>query len=152
MVLYCLRREEARELGLPNSIGNFNEMFEMMEEMISTRRLRKSDIGSAGKMSNDEKKISFLNKYFVFKKIRDVDANQVSRILTGQSEAIEISDVQESIRLQKAAVGNLSKTKKVKKLNRKLKLKQTKVASDTVDKSSKKKTHLKIKKGVKIKN
>ena len=144
-------REEARELGLPNSIGNFNEMFEMMEEMISTRRLRKSDIGSAGKMSNDEKKISFLNKYFVFKKIRDVDANQVSRILTGQSEAIEISDVQESIRLQKAAVGNLSKTKKVKKLNRKLKLKQTKVASDTVDKSSKKKPTLKLKKGLKLK-
>lgn len=38
-------------------------------------------------MTPDEKKISFLNKYFIFKKVRDVNAEEVSRVLTGSSLA-----------------------------------------------------------------
>jgi hypothetical protein len=31
-------------------------------------------------MTSDEKKVSFLNKFFIFKKIRDVDAETVEKI------------------------------------------------------------------------
>ena len=62
-----------------------------------------------------------MNKYFVFKKVRDVDARQVARILSGQSISQEVSDIKESLRLQKAIK---SKPKsKVKKLKNKLKIK-----------------------------
>ena len=117
-------REEARELGLPNSIGNFNEMFDLMEEMIHSRRLKKSDVGSAMSMSSNEKRISFLNKYFIFKKIRDVDADQIARILSNRSEEQDIEDVKASIQLQHAMESaKPKKTGKPKKLQRKLKIK-----------------------------
>jgi hypothetical protein len=117
-------KKEAQELGLPNSMGNFNEMFDYMEEMVSTRRMKKSDVGSALSMSASEKNISFLNKYFVFKKVRDVDANQISRILSGISEVQDIEDVKESLQLQQAIESSKpKKTLKARKLGKKLKIK-----------------------------
>ena len=62
-----------------------------MEADIKSRKIRSSDIGTASKMSSDEKKISFLNKYFVFKKVRDVNAEKVSRIMI-DSSPIEIRE------------------------------------------------------------
>ena len=58
-----------------------------MQSQIKHRRLRSSDVQSAPDMTPDEKKISFLNKYFIFKKVRDVNAEEVSRVLTGSSVA-----------------------------------------------------------------
>jgi hypothetical protein len=82
-----LEREEARSIGLPESIGNFDQLFYEMESQIKHRRLRSSDVQSAPDMTSDEKKISFLNKYFIFKKVREVNAEEVSRVLTGSSIA-----------------------------------------------------------------
>jgi len=82
-----LERDEARSLGLPESIGNFDQLFYEMQSQIKHRRLRPSDVQSAPDMTPDEKKISFLNKYFIFKKVRDVNAEEVSRVLTGSSVA-----------------------------------------------------------------
>lgn len=82
-----LEREEARSLGLPESIGNFDQLFYEMQSQIKHRRIRPSDVQSAPDMTPDEKKISFLNKYFIFKKVRDVNAEEVSRVLTGSSVA-----------------------------------------------------------------
>ena len=138
-------REDAKSMGLPNSIGDFNEMFNTMEEMIANRQIKKSDVGKALNMSADEKKVSFLNKYFIFKKVRDVDARQVARILSGQSISQEVSDVKESLRLQKAIK---SKTKtKVKKLKNKLKIKANVGTTPIMGTPTK----FKIKKGIKLK-
>ena len=82
-----LERDEARSLGLPESIGNFDQLFYEMQSQIKHRRIRPSDVQSAPEMTSDEKKISFLNKYFIFKKVRDVNAEEVSRVLTGSSVA-----------------------------------------------------------------
>jgi hypothetical protein len=82
-----LERDEARSLGLPESIGNFDQLFYEMQSQIKHRRIRPSDVQSAPDMTPDEKKISFLNKYFIFKKVRDVNAEEVSRVLTGSSLA-----------------------------------------------------------------
>ena len=114
---------EAQTMGLPNSLGNFNELFNMMKEQIQRRQLKKSDVGTALSMSADEKRISFLNKYFVFKKVRDVNAEQVARILADETTTEEIQSVKDSIELQKA-VDEAQQTKpKVKKLKKKLKIK-----------------------------
>ena len=80
-----LERDEARSLGLPESIGNFDQLFYEMQSQIKHRRIRPSDVQSAPDMTPDEKKISFLNKFFIFKKVREVNAEEVSRVLTGSS-------------------------------------------------------------------
>jgi hypothetical protein len=89
-----LEREEARDIGLPESIGNFDQLYYEMESQLKQHRIRKSDIGSADKMSVEEKKISFLNKYFIFKKVMDVNAEEVSRTLT------DMMPIQEKIEAQ----------------------------------------------------
>jgi len=69
--------EDARKMGLPNGIGNFSELYNMLEEDVNRDSRIKKDIKKALHMSNNEKYISYLNKYFVFKKIRNVDAKSV---------------------------------------------------------------------------
>jgi hypothetical protein len=114
-----LERDEARELGLPDSMGNFDQLYYDMESQLKLRRIRKSDIGWANRMSSEEKRISFLNKYFIFKKVRDVNAEDVSRTLT------EINPVQEEIESQSDRVlaKVLLKPKpKIKKKKKKVRL------------------------------
>jgi hypothetical protein len=61
--------EEAREMGLPSGIGNFKQLYE-----------------AKYRMTADEKYISYFNNYFVFKKIRTVDAEKVRLGETDQSQ------------------------------------------------------------------
>jgi hypothetical protein len=169
-------REEARTMGLPNAMGNFNELFDTMKEDIKRRHLKKSDVGSALSMSTDEKRISFLNKYFVFKKVRDVNAEQVARILADQNVVPEFQTVKDTLELQKAEAEAESQgetqgeTKpegeaeaeaeakpkpkpKIRKLKKKMKIKavSTPQAEAQTGKSVKKKRKLKRRKKITIK-
>jgi hypothetical protein len=54
-----------------------------MNSEIKEKRLRESNVGDSVNMSGKEKKISYLNNYFVFKKVRDVDADAVYKTNTG---------------------------------------------------------------------
>ncbi len=67
-------REEARSMGLPESSGLFNEMY---SQMMNESADQWCNYGKATQMTETEKKISFLNRYFVFKKIRNVNASKV---------------------------------------------------------------------------
>ena len=67
--------QEANKLGLPEGSGLFEILYRQME-----MKLRKDPnlmVGDALYMTPEEKKVSFLNRYFVFQKIRDVDLKQV---------------------------------------------------------------------------
>lgn len=108
-----LEREEAKSLGLPDSIGNFDQLFYEMEMQIKTKKLKKADVQSAPNMTPDEKKISFLNKYFIFKKVRDVDASEVSRVMMKQSAIENVENVEKPL---------IKKGPTVKKLGKKIKL------------------------------
>lgn len=55
-----LTQSEAKEHGLPSGIGNFKQLY-----------------NTKYKMTPDERTISFYNTYFVFKKVRTVDAEKV---------------------------------------------------------------------------
>jgi hypothetical protein len=72
-------REEAKQLGLPEGNGLFSELYMiMLEEMKKNKYTGMgSEYGEANHMSAYEKKISFLNRYFVYKKIRHVNTNKV---------------------------------------------------------------------------
>jgi hypothetical protein len=70
-------REEAQGLGLPEGSGLFGEMFMNMMEEIKVNKFKANDYGNAPNMTPFEKKISFLNRYFVYKKFRTVNPDKV---------------------------------------------------------------------------
>jgi hypothetical protein len=70
-------KEEATRLGLPSGIGSFHSLFTKMMEEINRNPKKSKDYGNAMNMSNAEKDISYLNNYFVYKKIRNINVNDV---------------------------------------------------------------------------
>lgn len=66
-----LNHVEAKDMGMPAGIGNFKQLYEE----------KKYD------MNASERKISFYNNYFIFKKIRSVDAEKVKLAATDESVA-----------------------------------------------------------------
>jgi hypothetical protein len=85
-----LSRDEANDVGLTDGIGSLEEMFRNME------RNRESEpnkyIGQALRMSENEKIISFLNNYFIFKKVRNVDAERISLLEADETPAQQALD------------------------------------------------------------
>ena len=81
--LIPITREEAHDMRLPNPIGSFQELFVQMNNEIREKRLREGNVGDAVNMSEREKRVSFLNNYFVFKKVRDVDTEAVFKTNMG---------------------------------------------------------------------
>jgi hypothetical protein len=71
-------RDEAKEMGLPNGTGMFQDLYNLMEEEVKRDRYKKKEYENALNMTSYEKKISFLNRYFVYKKIAHVNAEKVS--------------------------------------------------------------------------
>ena len=67
-----LTKEEIKSLDLPSSIGYFDELFENMDKELKINKQLANKIGNSLIMSKEEKQISFLNKYFIFKKVRNV--------------------------------------------------------------------------------
>jgi mRNA (guanine-N7-)-methyltransferase len=110
-------REEAKELGLPEGSGLFSELFLSMLEEIKKNDSKKKEYGKAPMMNSFEKKISFLNRYFVFKKRREVNTSKV------QLELADYDDFNEEINrkeTQKAMKVGEEETKQVKPKIRKL--------------------------------
>jgi hypothetical protein len=120
-----LDREEAKELDVPEGSGLFNELFLAMLDQIKRNDKIAKDYGTAMNMTSFEKKISFLNRYFIFKKKRDVNTHKIQIDLGDYSEInstknrmetkklIEIAEEEQEIRMEKP---------KIKKLNKKIRL------------------------------
>ena len=114
-----ISKKEATDMNLPSGIGNFSELFIKMENDINSGFMRQKNVKNAMDMKPYEKKISFLNKYFIFKKVRDVNAKEVASTLIGSIN--EISEVEEA----KETLGELEKKinrPKAKKIRKKMKL------------------------------
>ena len=114
-------REEAKSLGLPEGSGLFSELFVNMQEQIKINKYKEKDYGSALKMTSFEKKISFLNRYFVYKKIREVNTEKVEFELGEYQEADSTKnniDTTRAVEVAKRAAKKLEP--KVRKLSKKL--------------------------------
>lgn len=79
--------EEAQSKNLPNGTGLFSELYQNIDD----------SYGIAHKMTENEKQISFLNRYFVFKKMRNVDAGVIYKnaISNKEFEVIKLKDPKE---------------------------------------------------------
>jgi len=73
-----LQSSECKAFKLPNSTGMFRELFNIMVNEARTNKYKESEYLDALNMSANEKEISFLNRYFIFKKISNVDAEKVA--------------------------------------------------------------------------
>ena len=63
--------------GFNSAIGSFQDLYDKMEHELSIKKLWYKNIKNANKMSKNDKLISFLNNYFIFKKVRNVDCKKV---------------------------------------------------------------------------
>ena len=69
-----LPKEEYTRLNLPSSSGLFKDLYNSMVDEIKKDGRKEKDYGNAMQMTAGERTISFLNRYFVYKKVRNVDA------------------------------------------------------------------------------
>ena len=79
--LVPVESEIARKMGMPNNTGLFDELYESMENEIRRNRMHESDYGLAPNMSYSEKRISFMNRYFIFQKVRNVNTEKMDKYM-----------------------------------------------------------------------
>ena len=71
------------KMGMPSATGTFDDLFQaMVQEVRRKEKLGQgNDYGTAANMSDHEKKISFLNRYFIFKKVHTVNTENLGKIV-----------------------------------------------------------------------
>ena len=129
-----ISREEAKSFGLPEATGLFSELFMNMLEEIKKNKNREKDYGKAAEMTEIEKKISFLNRYFVYKKVIMVNAEKVELELGEYNEMNMEQNAIDSGKAVEIAKKEEVKTKPtVRKLNKKLLLINATEATEYVE-------------------
>jgi len=89
-------KEELEKLHSPFNSGSalFTDLFNKMNDDVKKNPRARSSYGEAPNMSDGERTISFLNRYFIYKKVRKVsDADKVSQNLqhkTAEEVSIEL--------------------------------------------------------------
>lgn len=72
--------KDAHNMGLPAGSAMFRALFENMMRELKINPEKAKNYGEAAKMCEEEKQISFMNRYFVFKKVRDVSTENIKKL------------------------------------------------------------------------
>jgi len=83
-----LTTDEVKQLNVPASQGNFSQLYKHMEQEVKSNKRRRDEYGQALNMSANERRISFLNRYFIFKKVGNVDAEVTATALTNKQPTV----------------------------------------------------------------
>ena len=81
-----MTKEEAIQNGMPNSTGLFGELYSHIENDVNMKYNINTEYKNSLNMTPEEKQISFLNRYFMFKKVRNVDVAKLNEIMNVQSK------------------------------------------------------------------
>ena len=111
-------KDEAHQMGLPNATGLFSELYESMKNEIRRNPKTEVDYKDAPFMTSAEQSLSFLNRYFVFRKVISVDAEKKEKLFLQGSpsssglieEGLEAAYEREQ-RKKPAVQGDIKKTK-----------------------------------------
>ena len=117
-----LTRDESHAIGLPSSSGMFNELFGLMSDEITRNKRKKTEYGQAIDMTSDEKYISFLNRYYIYKKVRDVNAEKISLALMNKTKEEELAELMSAKKVEKIVEEVIQEDKKKKPIKKKKKL------------------------------
>ena len=116
-----ITQAEAKNMGLPNASGMFQDLYQdMMNELNRDTKNKRSNYGVADQMTPEELRITFMNRYFVFKKIRNVNTEKMVKILHNKANKEEKEEKEEE---------NIKKPKKI--YVRKLKVPKIIIQSNT---------------------
>jgi hypothetical protein len=120
-----LPRDDAKKIGLPEGSGMFIEMYNKMINEIEKYPKTEKEYGIASSMMDYEKRISFLNRYFVFQKIATRNVEKLTRsILEHVPDEIEFED-KETAKAQKAVkIADKEIKSRVKNLKKKITLEE----------------------------
>lgn len=138
-----LTREEAKQIGIPNGTGMFSELFNKLSQEIIRDPSKGLEYGDAPLMKDYEQQISFLNRYFIYKKIRTVNAEKIANNFLAKLPLETLDDKIGTLRTKEIVKIETTKDKaetKVKKLDRKMLLVAATEATDEPVPSSKKAT------------
>lgn len=130
-----LKEEELKKIGLPSSAGLFRELFSNMENEIHRNKQSSINYKNAADMSIEEKQISFLNRYFIFRKVREVDAKKMKQVILKQDEFLEnngeesIKEIEEN--LKRSEPVEIEKSTKQKLVIKKPMKKQANIVVET---------------------
>jgi hypothetical protein len=116
-------REEARHMGLPEGSGMFSELYNSMMNEIKRDPKKEGDYKDAVFMKDYEKDISFLNRFFVYKKTSTRNSEKLTKVLLDQlPDTIDFE--QKGTMLAQEAVEKAEEQvrPRAKKLSEKLKL------------------------------
>jgi len=119
-----ITRDEAKSIGMPEGSGLFGELFNAMLDETKRNKYKKNPYGTALEMNANEKKISFLNRYFVYKKTRNVNAEKIALEQLDESfdETVrkERKELAATLNVSKASRKSKAETSKSKPRVRKL--------------------------------
>jgi len=109
-------KDEGRQMGLPGASGLFSDLYDSMIAEIRRNPQAEVDYKDASFMTSAEKSVSFLNRYFVFRKVMSVDAAKKEKLfLQGSNDIgleVDIESELEKVAKKRPAVrGEIKKTK-----------------------------------------
>jgi mRNA (guanine-N7-)-methyltransferase len=110
-------KDEAHQMGLPSATGLFSELYDAMKNEIRRKPQAEVDYKDGPFMTHAEQSVSFLNRYFVFRKVMSVDAAKKEKLfLQGATEEESVfgnleSAVDQEMRKRPAVRGEIKKTK-----------------------------------------
>jgi hypothetical protein len=143
-------REEARQMGLPDGSGMFSELYNSMMQEIKKDPKKELDYKNAVFMKDYEKDISFLNRFFIYKKTSTRNAEKLTKSLLNQlPDEIEFEESGTLLARETVKKAEEMIKPKAKKLREKLKLQEATEALEE-DKPVAKKTRTKRAKDVVI--
>ena len=135
-------REEAKYMGLPEGSGMFSDLYISMTNEIKRDPKREISYKDASLMTDYERDISFLNRFFIYKKTSTRNAEQLTKVLLDQlPDTVDFE--QEGTLLAKKTVEEAENKirPKAKKLSEKLKLQDaTEALEETIQVVKKSKT------------
>ena len=128
--LVLLTSPEANKIGMPSGSGMFLDLYNQMLEEIKRTPSKSQEYKNAYEMRPFEKQISFLNRYFIFKKIRNVNAENITRMFMSKNEE-ELHFEDDQTKKAVLSITHATKSKPlVKKLHKKILLQEATEAID----------------------
>lgn len=107
--------DETKGMGLRSGTGLFAEMFADMQEEIMRNKSAASNYKKAPFMTAEEKQISFMNRYFVFRKVRNVNVKKMHEIIEKQGEIGDVGQMEELAKTVDEAVMETGPSLAIKK-------------------------------------
>jgi hypothetical protein len=122
--------DEAKSLGFSKGTGTFHELFMNMQKEISEDKFKAKNYGQAPFMTENEKKISFLNRYFIYKKVTVVNTESIQLDFSEYHDAAVLNAREEREKTEEEIEITIAKKPKtIKPKIRKLKSKIVLVAA-----------------------